>query len=63
MPDSPNPIPPTIAPADARPHRPWSRPAKIAAYAILTLLAFASIWFINRRVDRLVNDATMGVGR
>jgi len=47
----------TAAPADLRPHAHWSTPRKFAAYLILLALAVASIWFINRRVDRLANDA------
>lgn len=41
------------APADAQPHRPWRWPARLAAYAILLVLAIVSIWFIDRRVDAL----------
>jgi hypothetical protein len=48
--------PSAIAPADARPHRPWSRPAKIMAYLLLLALALVSIWFINRRVDQLAHQ-------
>jgi hypothetical protein len=47
----------TAAPADLRPHAPWSTARKIAAYLALFALALASIWFINRRVDQLANDA------
>ena len=47
----------TAAPADLRPHPRWSTPRKVLAYAILFLLALVSIWFINRRVDQLANDA------
>ena len=49
----------TAAPADRRPHPRWSTPRKVFAYAILFVLALASIWFINRRVDQLANDASM----
>jgi len=49
--------PSTAAPADLRPHAPWSTPRKITAYLILFALAITSIWFINRRVDQLANDA------
>ena len=47
------------APADLRPHPPWSTPRKVFAYAVLFALALASIWFINRRVDQLANDASV----
>jgi hypothetical protein len=50
------PTTPTAAPADRRLHHPWPLPAKLAAYAILTALAIASVWFINRRVDALAQD-------
>jgi hypothetical protein len=45
----------TAAPADARPHAPWPRPRKIAAYIILLAVALISVWFINRRVDALAD--------
>lgn len=51
--------PSTAAPADLRTHPRWSMPRKILAYALLFALALASIWFINRRVDHLANDATI----
>jgi len=47
----------TAAPADLRPQRRWPLWRKIAAYAILTAIALASIWFIDRRVDALARDA------
>jgi hypothetical protein len=47
----------TAAPADLRQHAPWSTPRKVLAYLILFALALASIWFIDRRVDHLANDA------
>ncbi|MGE5608087.1 MAG: hypothetical protein ACM359_02430 [Bacillota bacterium] len=47
---------PTAAPADRRPREPWPLPAKFIAYAILSALAIASVWFINRRVDALAQD-------
>ena len=49
----------TAAPADRRPHPRWSTPRTVLAYATLFALALASIWFINRRVDQLANDASM----
>lgn len=51
-----NSLPPTstgIAPADARPHRPWPLWAKIAVYVFFFALAVLSVWFIDRRVDAL----------
>ncbi|HEX2973451.1 MAG TPA: hypothetical protein VHP11_14045 [Tepidisphaeraceae bacterium] len=46
----------TAAPADRRTYRRWSLAARIAAYGLLSALALASVWFINRRVDALAND-------
>ena len=46
----------TAAPADLRPQRRWPLWRKIAAYTILTAIALASIWFIDRRVDALGKD-------
>ncbi|MCY2952466.1 MAG: hypothetical protein NTU53_10870 [Planctomycetota bacterium] len=47
----------TAAPADLRAQRRWPLWRKIAAYTILTAIALASIWFIDRRVDALAKDA------
>jgi hypothetical protein len=44
---------PGIAPADARPQRPWPLWAKLLAYTLFLALAIISVWFINRRVDAL----------
>ena len=49
----------TAAPADLRPHPRWPAPRKVLAYVILFALALVSIWFINRRVDQLANDASV----
>ena len=46
----------TAAPADLRPHPPWPRWRKIVAYIIFVIIALASAWFIDRRVDSLAND-------
>jgi len=41
-----------IAPADARPHKPWPLWRKILAYLALAALASVSIWFIDRGAMR-----------
>jgi hypothetical protein len=44
---------PTIAPADAVPHRPWPIWRKVTAYLLLAFLASVSIWFIDRGAMQL----------
>ena len=39
-----------IAPADAVPRAPWPQWRKITAYALLTALSLASIWYVDRKV-------------
>ena len=47
---------PTIAPADAVPHRPWPLWRKVSAYLLLAVLASVSIWFIDRDAMRQQNQ-------
>lgn len=53
----------TAAPADRRAHAPWGMGRTIVAYVVLFVLALGSIWFINRRVDQLANDAHVAGAR
>ena len=39
-----------IAPADAAPHAPWPAWKRVLAYALLSGLSLASIYFVDRKV-------------
>lgn len=46
----------SIAPADARPHPHWPLWRVVLAYLLLLALALFSIWGIDRRAMRLMNQ-------
>ena len=41
-----------IAPADARPHASWPLWRKLLAYAAMSALSLAAIWFVDLKVHR-----------
>ncbi len=47
-----DPIAQGIAPADARPRKPWPLWAKVLAYLVLIAVASFSIWFIDQGAMR-----------
>ena len=51
----------TAAPADCRPHAPWSRARTALAYAVLIGLALMSIWLVDQRMDTLAIEEQIGV--